>query len=103
MNFDKTGKITTDLTVAPQTKNELKEAYGMKVASGIGLEWYQQAENYAQYALGKTPAELSGLAVFYTRKFGVNPPFAELNAQAYGFINEKLVGEGAVRRTKDVA
>ena len=40
---------------------------------------------------------------FYTRKFGVNPPFAELNAQAYGFINEKLVGEGAVRRTKDVA
>ena len=34
---------------------------------------------------------------FYTRKFGVNPPFAELNAQAYGFINEKLVGEGAVK------
>ena len=63
VNFDRTGKITTDLTVAPQTKNELKEAYGMKVASGIGLEWYQQAENYAQYALGKTPAELSGLAV----------------------------------------
>ena len=55
VNFDKAGKITTDLTVAPQTKNELKEAYGMKKASGIGLEWYQQAENYAQYALGKTP------------------------------------------------
>ena len=29
---------------------------------------------------------------FYTKKFGVNPPFAELNMQAYGFINEKLVG-----------
>ena len=63
VNFDRTGRITTDLAVAPQTKNELKEAYGMKKASGIGLEWYQQAENYAQYALGKTPAELSGLAV----------------------------------------
>lgn len=29
---------------------------------------------------------------FYTKKFGVNPPFAELNMQAYDFINEKLVG-----------
>ena len=42
----------------------------------------------------------SSLTKFF---LGVNPPFAELNAQAYGFINEKLVGEGAVRRTKDVA
>lgn len=63
VNFDRAGRITTDLSVAPQTKNELKEAYGMKQASGIGLEWYRQAENYARYALGKTPAELSGLAV----------------------------------------
>ena len=34
---------------------------------------------------------------FYTRKFGVNPPFADLNARAYAFINESLVGEGAVK------
>lgn len=63
VRFDKTGKITTGLDIAPQTKNELKEAYGMKQASGIGLEWYQQAENYARYALGKTADELSGIAV----------------------------------------
>ena len=57
VRFDKTGKITTGLDIAPQTKN------GMKQASGIGLEWYQQAENYARYALGKTADELSGIAV----------------------------------------
>lgn len=63
VNFDRNGKIITDLTESPLTKNELKEAYGMKKASGIGLEWYEQAANYAAYALGKTANELSGLAV----------------------------------------
>lgn len=63
VNFDGNGKITTDLTAAPLTKNELKEQYGMKQASGIGLEWYEQAANYAAYAAGKTPEELTGLAV----------------------------------------
>ncbi len=33
VTFDTTGKITTDLTVAPQTKNELGDAYGMKAVS----------------------------------------------------------------------
>ena len=39
VNFDATGAITTDLTVAPQAKQELKDAYGMKKASKIGKEW----------------------------------------------------------------
>lgn len=63
IRFDGNGKITTDLTAVPLTKNELKEAYGMKKASSIGLEWYEQAANYAAYALGKTANELSGVAV----------------------------------------
>jgi hypothetical protein len=63
VNFDTTGKITTDLTVAPQTKQELKEGYGMKKASGIGKEWYEQANAFAAYATGKTVDEVKGIAL----------------------------------------
>jgi hypothetical protein len=63
VNFDATGKITTDLTVAPQTKNELGDAYGMKKASSIGKEWYEQAAAFAAYVTGKTAAEVQGIAV----------------------------------------
>ncbi len=63
VNFDATGKITNDITVAPQTKNELKEAYGMKKASGLGKEWYEEANTFAQYAVGKTVDELKGISV----------------------------------------
>ncbi len=63
VNFDATGVITSDLTVAPQTKQELKDAYGMKKASGIGKEWYEQANAFAAYVTGKTVAEVSGIAM----------------------------------------
>lgn len=63
VNFNATGKITTDLSVNPKTKNELGEAYGMKKASGIGKEWNEQAEAFAQYVTGKTAAEIEGIAV----------------------------------------
>jgi hypothetical protein len=63
VNFDATGKITTDLTVAPQTKNELGDAYGMKKASTIGKEWNEQAAAFAAYVTGKTAAEVAGIAV----------------------------------------
>ena len=71
-------------------------------------DWYQKLWFHIQALpeaerLPRFVAIMALEGFFYTRKFGVNPPFAELNAQAYGFINEKLVGEGAVRRTKDVA
>ena len=63
VNFDKSGKITTDLTVALQTKNELGANYGMKGASAIGKEWNEQAAAFAQYITGKTAAEVTGIAV----------------------------------------
>ncbi|MGB8453036.1 MAG: hypothetical protein WCD89_11995 [Anaerocolumna sp.] len=63
VNFDTTGKITNDITVAPQTKDELKEAYGMKKASGLGKEWYEEADTFAKYAVGKTVDELKGISV----------------------------------------
>jgi hypothetical protein len=63
INFDTTGAISTDITVAQQSKQELKEAYGMKAASGIAKEWYEQANAFAAYATGKTIDEVKGIAV----------------------------------------
>lgn len=63
INFDATGKITTDLTAALQSKNELGDAYGMKSASSIGKEWNEQADAFSKYVVGKTAEEVNGIAV----------------------------------------
>ena len=63
VNFDATGTITTDLTAAPQTKNELGEAYGMKAYAGSTYEWNEQAASFAAYVTGKTAEEVAGIAV----------------------------------------
>lgn len=62
VNFDAAGKITTDLTVTPQTKNELKEDYGMKAVSPIGKEWYEQAAGFCAFITGKTLNEAIAIA-----------------------------------------
>ena len=65
VEYDGTGTITTDLTVAPRTKMQLGFDYGMVAynASKIGLEWFQQVENFCAYVCGKTAAEVAGIAV----------------------------------------
>lgn len=63
VKFDTTGKISTDLTSEILTKNELKDDYGMKQYSSIQKEWYEQAEAFAQYCVGKTGDEIFGIAV----------------------------------------
>ncbi len=63
INFTKEGKITSDLTAEIKTKNELGDAYGMKKASGIGKEWYEQAKAFSDYILGKTLADVKAIAL----------------------------------------
>lgn len=63
VNFDTTGAITTDLTAALQTKQELKEGYNMKGSSSIGKEWYEQANAFSKYVTGKTVAEVDKIAI----------------------------------------
>ncbi len=63
MNFDNTGAITTDLTAAVQTKNQLGEAYGMGKYSPIGKEWNEQTASFCQYITGKTIDEVLGIAI----------------------------------------
>ncbi len=63
INFNTSGVITTDLTVTQMTKQELGDGYGMKAASAIGLEWFEQANAFSAYVTGKTAADVSGFAV----------------------------------------
>ena len=44
VGFDATGALTGELTGEHPTKKELGDGYGMKAASGIGKEWFEQAE-----------------------------------------------------------
>ena len=57
-SFDTTGVVTTDATAATPTKTEKADAYGMKAASGIGKEWYEQMAAFEEYATGKTVEEV---------------------------------------------
>ncbi len=63
VSFDAAGQLTTDLTAPMQTKNELGEAYGMKLYAGSAYEWNEQAAAFAAYATGKTVADIAGMAV----------------------------------------
>lgn len=63
VNFNKQGKITSDLKAELKTKNELGDNYGMRKASKIGKEWNEQAEAFAKYVVGKTIDEVKGIAV----------------------------------------
>ena len=57
-------KITVDIdgeiveTAFAGTKRELKEGYNMVAFSDATLEWYEQAWNFVNYALGKTAEDL---------------------------------------------
>ena len=61
--FSKEGKLLVGTDTMFRTKQELKEEYGMKKASGIGREWNEQADALAAYVTGKTLDEIRGIAV----------------------------------------
>jgi hypothetical protein len=63
INFDAKGTLLTPPTTVFKTKNELGDAYGLKKASGIGKEWYEQAQSFAKYVEGKTPDEIRKIKV----------------------------------------
>ena len=57
LNADGTLTAKEDL----RSKYQLKEDYGMTVASPIGAEWYVQADAYCAYLVGKTVADLEAI------------------------------------------
>ena len=54
VGFDATGALTGE----HPTKKELGDGYGMKAASGIGKEWFEQAEALEDWCVGKTVEEV---------------------------------------------
>lgn len=58
VSFDEKGQITNTLL---DTKLQLGAAYGMKVASSIGLEWNEQIAGFGKKIAGKTAKEVSDL------------------------------------------
>ena len=63
VTFNAAGEITSDLSAAIQTKNQLGENYGMKLYAGSAYEWNEQAAAFAEYVTGKTLEEVNGIAV----------------------------------------
>lgn len=59
VNFDATGKITSDISVEVASKNELGYGYNMKGPSSIQKEWFEQADAFAWHAQGKTIDEVN--------------------------------------------
>lgn len=47
-----------------QTKRELGEAYGMRAASGIGKEWFEQIDALEKYSIGKAAADVVGMKTY---------------------------------------
>ena len=63
-----------------QSKKELKEGYNMKGASAIGKEWYEQIAALEGYAVGKTPADVTGMAVKEVNGHTNVPDIADLTS-----------------------
>ena len=79
VQFDAKGALVTDTAVAPQTKNELGENYGMVAWGGAIAEWDAQAAALASFAVGKTVEELKSGAIDET---GKAPAGSDLATQA---------------------
>ena len=58
VGFDATGALTGELTGEQPTKKELGDGYGMKAATSIGKEWFEQAEALEDWCVGKTVEEV---------------------------------------------
>ena len=61
--FDAAGALVTEIGAQNLSKMELGDDYAMRAASGIGAEWFEQVEALEQYCIGKTPAEVQGIAL----------------------------------------
>ena len=63
VNFDAAGQLVTEVGTEFLSKMELQDDYAMRGASGIAKEWFEQVEALEAYCIGKTPAEVAGIAL----------------------------------------
>ena len=62
---DKITALSIDTYYAPKSafKKALKDDYGMKAASAIKKEWYEQMEAFEKWAIGKSVDEVKNMKV----------------------------------------
>lgn len=84
--FDATGAVTSDLSAAILSKNELGENYGMGKFSGIGKEWNEQAQALADYVEGKTLEQVQGIAITEDGKAGDADLSASVTIAVAGYL-----------------
>ena len=60
LNVAEDGTVSAGNTM---TKNELGYDYNMITYGGAKFEWFEQAAGFAAYVTGKTPTDVSGIAV----------------------------------------
>lgn len=63
VSFSTEGIITSDLNAEFKSKLELGDGYGMKAASPIGKEWFEQSEAFSKYIKGKTVSDVTGISL----------------------------------------
>lgn len=93
--------ITSKDPVNLLTKKELKDKYGMKSASGIGKEWYEQQAAFEAAAVGKTFADVSKTPVTGSDADEAGVPTGDLKSSVTisitDFINSMAKAVGNVR------
>ncbi len=63
IQFTAEGKLI-DLPEVLKTKIEKGDEYGMRAASGIGKEWFEQIHVFEEYCVGKTVEEVLGMETY---------------------------------------
>lgn len=61
VTFDDEGEITSDASAEIKTKREKKDEYGMRSASAISAEWFEQNQAFETFVTGKTADEISAI------------------------------------------
>lgn len=56
--FDAEGNLVTDSSTTFKTKKDLGEDYGMRKASPIGAEWFEQAAAFEAWATGRQVSDV---------------------------------------------
>ena len=102
IGFSAAGAITTPAETVFKSKQELQGEYGMVGASPIGKEWFEQADAFAEYVVGKTVDEVKGIAL-EEGKAAVEELKSSVTMSVGGYIdaivkaaeNAKVLGAGA--------
>lgn len=62
--FTAAGEVAGEATMAPDSKKVLKDGYGMRPASSIGAEWFEQAAAMEAWCIGKTVDEVLAMETY---------------------------------------